>query len=133
MLAKTLTYEDYDGTTVTEKVYFNLTKSELLELNLRHEGGFAEYLDRIVKSNDANEIMDTFKEIIRMSYGEKDDEHHFVKSPERFERFSQTMAYDALFVELVTDTDAASAFVNAILPASVAEQSENNAGTSDPS
>ena len=41
----------------------------------------------------------------------------FIKSKELSEAFSQTEAYSQLFMELATDADAASKFVNGIVPA----------------
>ena len=39
MLKKTITYVDYNGTERTEDFYFNLTKAEILEMELSTEGG----------------------------------------------------------------------------------------------
>ena len=59
------------------------------------------------------------KDLILKAYGEKSlDGKRFIKSPEISVAFSQTEAYSKFFMELVTDPDAAAAFVNGIAPAS---------------
>lgn len=117
MLKKTMTYTDFDGNERTENFYFNLTKAELAEWELCTNGGMTQKLTEIAQSNDGPTITKAFKEIIRKAYGEKsDDGRAFLKSDEISDRFEATQAYSDLFVELVTDVDKATAFVNAIMP-----------------
>lgn len=118
MLKKSITYVDYNGTSRTEDFYFNLTKAEITEMEMSTEGGLAEMINRIVAAQDTRGIIKVFKELILKAYGEKSpDGRRFVKSDELSVAFSQTEAYSALFMELATDADAASAFVNGIMPA----------------
>ena len=118
MLKKTITYTDYNGITRTEDFYFNLTKAEIMEMQLSTNGGLDVMIKKIIDSQDAPSIVKIFKELILKAYGEKsDDGKRFVKSKEISEGFAQTEAYSQLFMELATDTDAASKFVNGIVPA----------------
>ena len=118
MLKKTITYTDYNGITRTEDFYFNLTKAEIMEMQLSTNGGLDVMIKKIIDSQDAPSIIKIFKELILKAYGEKsDDGKRFVKSKEISEGFAQTEAYSQLFMELATDTDAASKFVNGIVPA----------------
>lgn len=117
MLKKTFTYTDYNGQEVTEDHYFNLTKAELLEMEMTTPGGMAETLDAIVKAKDSVSIVNSFKDLIRKSYGKKSpDGKRFMKSEEIFLSFSETEAYSQLFMELATDANAAADFVNGIIP-----------------
>ena len=117
MLKKIITYTDYDGVERTETFYFNLSKPELVEMEVSAAGGFEKYLERIVGDQDKKELVGIFKEIILKSYGEKSpDGKRFIKSQELREAFSQTMAYEELFMEFTTDSDSAVAFINGILP-----------------
>lgn len=117
MIKKTITYTDFNGVERTEDHYFNLTKAEVMEMEMSVDGGLAEKLDRIVKSKDAPSIIKTFKELILNAYGEKSsDGRRFIKSEEISRAFSETEAYSQLFMELCTDANAAAAFVNGILP-----------------
>ena len=118
MLKKTITYVDYNGTERKEDFYFNLSKAEIMEMEMGTTGGMVEMINRIVAAQDAPAIIDVFKKMILRAYGEKSaDGKRFIKSKEISEAFSQTEAYSQLFMELATDADAASKFVNGIVPA----------------
>lgn len=117
MLKKTITYEDYDGNKRTEDFYFNLTSAELTEMEMSVEGGLTKTLTKIVEAKDGKRIIETIKDLILRSYGEKSmDGRRFKKSFELSEAFSQTEAYTQLFMELVTDPEKTAAFVNAVVP-----------------
>lgn len=118
MLKKTITYIDYNGTERKEDFYFNLSKAEIMEMEMGTTGGMVEMINKIVAAQDAPAIIDVFKKMILKAYGEKSaDGKRFIKSKELSEAFSQTEAYSQLFMELATDADAASKFVNGIVPA----------------
>lgn len=117
MIVKKIDYVDYDGNPRSESFYFNLTRSEVTELQLIYPGGYAQHIEKIVDSNDRPSLMKMFKDIIKRSYGEKsEDGKRLIKSDELSVAFMQTPAYDQLFMELCTDADAAIAFVSGILP-----------------
>lgn len=123
MLKKTITYADYNGNERTEDFYFNLTKAEVMEMEMSTTGGLAEKITRIVNAQDTPSIIKIFKELILKAYGVKsDDGKRFIKSDEISAEFSQTEAYSVLFMELATDADAASKFVNGIIPADLNKQ-----------
>ena len=118
MVTETITYTDYNGTERTEDFCFNLNKSELTEMQLSKEGGLGEWLNRIIKSENRVEIMRVFKDIILKSYGEiSPDGRRFVKSDEISKAFSETPAYDQLFMKLIENEGTMSAFINGIIPA----------------
>lgn len=120
MLKKTVTYVDYNGVERTEDFYFNLSKAEVAELELSVNGGFSKMLEDVVSANDSAKIVELFKKMVLMSYGEKSaDGKRFVKSKELAEAFSQTEAYSEIFMELALDDKAAAAFVNGIMPANL--------------
>lgn len=117
MLKKTIKYTDYNGEERIEDFYFNLSKAEIMEMQMSQNGGMSEYIKKIVNAQDNVSIMNLFKEIIQKSYGEKSlDGKRFIKNKELTEAFTQTEAYTELFVELVSDADAAAKFVNGIIP-----------------
>lgn len=117
MYKKTIKYTDYDGNEREEDFYFNLSKAELMEMEMGTTGGMRKMLEKIVSTQDTAKIIEMFKLIILKAYGEKsDDGKRFIKSKELSEAFSQTEAYSILFTELATDAQAASYFVNAIIP-----------------
>lgn len=117
MLKKTVTYTDYNGVERTEDFYFNLTKTEIMEMELTTSGGLAEMITKIVEAKDGPAIIKVFKDLVLKAYGEKSpDGRRFIKSGEIADAFSQTEAYSQIFMELATDADAAAAFVNGIIP-----------------
>ena len=117
MLKKTITSVDFNGNERTEDFYFNLTKAEVMEMEMSTVGGLSEMIQKIVSAQDTPSIIKVFKDLILRSYGEKSaDGKRFIKTPEMAESFSQTEAYSVLFMELATDAEAAAAFVNGIIP-----------------
>lgn len=117
MLKKTIKYIDYDGNERTEDFYFNLTKAEITEMELSHDGGLVKLIEKIVAEQDSKRIIEIFKDLILRSYGEKSpDGKRFIKSQDLREAFAQTEAYSDLFMELASDADSAAAFVNGIVP-----------------
>lgn len=123
MLKKTITYTDYNGVKRTEDFYFNLSKAEIMEMEMSTTGGLAEMIQRIVQAQDAPAIIKIFKDLVLKAYGQKSpDGKRFIKNDALREEFEQTEAYSNLFMELATDSDAAAAFVNGIVPADVGEK-----------
>lgn len=121
MIKKTITYTDYNNNERTEDFFFNLSKSEVMEMEMSTTGGLAEMIQRIVAAQDTPAIIKIFKDLILRSYGRKSpDGKRFEKSEELATEFSQTEAFSQLFMELATDADKASEFVNGIVPADIA-------------
>jgi len=128
MLKKTIKYEDYNGDIRVEDFYFNLTRTELIEMEFvgSNGGSFTDSIRTLMSSPDNGEIIKTVKHIILSSYGEKSaDGRRFVKNDEVREAFVQSPAYDALYMELSTDAQAASDFFNGLIPASISSQMES--------
>jgi hypothetical protein len=125
MLKRDITYEDFDGDKITETFYFNLTKSEIIELEVGYKGGLQEALQAIIKADDKKRLIEEFKRIILMSYGMRsEDGKRFIKSDDLREAFSQTAAYDELFMELATNEDSAATFIKGIIPKDFAKEVE---------
>lgn len=125
MLKKLIKYTDYDGRERAENFYFYMSKAELMEMELGTVGGMQNLIQLIIDKQDIPKIMDAFKTIILKAYGEKSpDGRRFIKSKELSEAFSQTEAYSNLYMELITDADAAAVFINGIVPEDVAMAAE---------
>lgn len=117
MHVEEITYVDYDDVERKEKFYFNLTKAELVEMELTTVGGLEKEIRKIVDAKDTPSIVKIFKRLILQSYGEKsDDGRRFIKSEELSKAFSETEAYSELFTKLATNAEAAVEFVNGIIP-----------------
>ena len=123
MVKKTITYIDYDGTERTEDFYFNLSEAEITEMQLSVEGGMRGYIEKIVAAKSQLELVKLFKEILLRSYGKKSlDGRLFVKNEANTAEFVASPAYSIIYMELVTNTDAATKFVNALIPANTQNQ-----------
>lgn len=117
MFTKTITYTDYDGNERTENFLFNMSKAEILEMEMSKDGGMKQLLEKIVQAQDIPKITYYFKQIILKGYGEKSpDGKRFIKNEELSTAFSQTEAYSNLYIELATNTEAGIEFVNALFP-----------------
>lgn len=123
MLKKTITYTDYNGAERTEDFYFNLTKAEIMEMELTTTGGLTGMIEKIISTQDIPAIAKIFKELTLKAYGEKSpDGKRFIKNDEIRDAFAQTEAYSVLFMELATDDQKAADFFNAIMPADLQQQ-----------
>lgn len=128
MLKKRITYTDYNGEERTEDFYFNLSKAEIIEMEMGVTGGLTELIKKVMATKDVPSVMKIFKDLILKAYGEKSaDGKRFMKSEELSREFSQTEAYSILFIELATNADEAAKFVNGIIPADLAKQMPANA------
>lgn len=122
MTSITKTYSDYNNKERTETFNFHLNKAELTEMELTVNGGLSAMIDTAVKANNNATLIKVFKELVLRSYGVKsDDGRRFIKSEELSKEFSQTEAYSIIFMELATDADMASKFVNGIVPADLSK------------
>lgn len=127
MLKKTVTYKDFDDVERTEDFYFNLTEAEITDMNLDENANLAEKIQSIINSKDMKQIKDYFQWIVIKAYGVKsDDGRKFMKSPEIIADFKATQAYSDIWMELAYDADAASEFVNGIMPKNLVAQIEEN-------
>ena len=124
MLKKTITYTDYDCLERTEEFRFNLTKAELMDMELTTVGTFSKLMQKIIDEKDMVRLAKYFKELILKSYGVKsDDGKRFIKSPELSEAFSQTEAYSELYMELLSNSEYAVKFIQQVMPKDL-DQSE---------
>lgn len=128
MYKKTITYEDYNGVQHTEDFWFNLSKAELMKMEMSTTGGMSDLLKRMMRESDNKKMTELFEQLILGAYGEKSaDGRRFVKSQELVDAFKQSEAYSELFFELATDTDAAIEFVKGIVPNNLSEQLNDEA------
>lgn len=119
MIKRNITYEDFNipPNLVTESFYFHLSKAELLELEVSYEGGLGATMERIIDSKDNKSLLAEFKKLILLSYGVRSENGKaFIKSEQLRDEFSQTAAYQTLFMELATNSGAAAEFINGIVP-----------------
>lgn len=136
MIKKTIKFKDFNGAEGTMDAFFNLTKTECLDLNLQYEdqGGLVGYLKQLIQNRtEQGEIrqkpaVDFVRKIVEMAYGvrPKDDPTLFLKEDENgakyAQRFKQSAAYDAFVFALLSGEESLDAFVEGIMPEISEEQ-----------
>lgn len=136
MLKKTIKFEDYNGSINTIDAYFNLTKTECLDLNLQYEddGGLIGYLKKLLENKTPDgqirqkPAVDFVRKIIEMAYGvrPKDEPTLFLKEDDNgrkyAQRFKQSAAYDALVFALLSGEESLEDFVAGVMPEMSEEQ-----------
>ena len=127
MLKKKIKYKDFNGVEREETFMFNLTNAEITEMGVGLVGGgsLEEYITKLSEEKDPMKVIEMFKKLINLSYGVKsDDGRRFMKSPELLKEFTETNAYSELFMELASDSKAATEFFDGIIPELSPEQKE---------
>ena len=123
MLKESITYIDFNGLERTEDYYFNLTRTELIRMEMNKNGSLTGLLTKITKANDMPDIFEAMENLILKAYGEKStDGRRFDKSEEISNNFMHSPAYDKLFEKLTMDATYAYKFLMGILPSELAEQ-----------
>lgn len=116
MRKENIVYTDLNGEVRSEDFYFNMSKADVMMLEMSTEGGMEGYINKIINERDQKKIVKLFCDIIEMSYGIKTLDGGFDKDPAHFKKFKQTEAYSELFMKLATDSDYAAEFINGIMP-----------------
>ena len=127
MLTKTIKYKDFNGQEKVKNFYFNLSKSELAEMDLVEKAGIEQTIKKMINEDDRENIVKLFKTLVLRAYGVKSaDGERFEKSDELRAAFEQHPAYDILFMELISSEKAMSDFINAVVPSEVSEAAAKN-------
>ena len=123
MLKKSITYTDYNGTTRTEDFYFNLNEFELTKFLASYTNESTNdptvVLNQLMASGSVEKVLNFIDDLILTAYGEKSaDGRRFVKNADITNSFTQTEAYSAMMVELLSDStgEALKEFVQGMLP-----------------
>lgn len=136
MLKKVINYTNYDGEAATYTAYFNLNKTECVDLNLMYEedGGLVGRIKKLMsKRINGDEIprkpaIDFIKLLIEKSYGERPEDNPalFIKEDEDgrplWRKFKQTAAYDAYVFALLSGEESLEEFAEHVMPTVTAEQ-----------
>ena len=125
MIPETITYKDLDGNEVQKVWHFSLDRAEIAEMKIRHEGPgtgtLEDYLDRIVKEDDNNKLLDYFKSILFSAVGIRKG-NYIDKSDEIRAEFIGSGAYEAMFMKMLGDAAYAAHLINGIIPKDMAEE-----------
>ena len=128
MLKRSITYDDYNGNSVTEDFYFNFTKLELIELDVKFDGGLEGQIKRLTNTQNGKDAYYMFKDIVLSAYGIKsEDGKRFVKTPEITADFEASPALAELIIGFLENPQDGASFLEACLPAKLVEAAKNAA------
>lgn len=127
MLKQTVTYEDFNGNQAAETLYFNLTRTEIMNMldilpRLENFQKRTEGETRDLTSDEVKDMLDIVKLLVEKAYGVRgDDGKRFMKSPSLFDEFTQTAVYDEFVFSLFKNPEKCVEFMTGILPREVLE------------
>ena len=125
MIKKTISYTDFDGNSVKEDLYFNISKAEAMKLEYTSDGRLTDFMSRVSKkasegSLDAEEeekIVKFIVDFVLQAYGKKsEDGRRFIKSEQIRSEFSQSAAFDAFLDELLGSEEYMKTFFSSVVP-----------------
>lgn len=129
MHKETIKYETYDGVPVEEDFYFNLSKAELMRMEMSQYGGMEALLNKIIKEQDSKRIYNMFETIVQTAYGVKsDDGKQFIKNDDVLNKFVQSEAYSELVIKMLEDADFAARFVRETFPKDIQDKMDQDGG-----
>ena len=124
MLRQTIKYIDFNGDETEEVLYFNLSKTEAVELELGFKGGLESEVKRLVEAGDNLATYRFFKGLVLKAYGHKSgDGKRFIKNDTIREEFEQSAAFEEFVFKLMNDETGktAMAFFTNIMPREIRE------------
>lgn len=121
----TVTYEDFDGNQVQEELFFNLSKAELIRMELDNTIPLSVMASRMQENPTG---MDTYRfatYLIVKAYGMRsEDGRRFRKTEQQTADFETSPAYDALLEKFMADADFAAGFIGGLLPKDLMSQAQ---------
>lgn len=134
MLKKPITFTDFNGKTHTKNYYFNLSAAELIKLEMSTmtisedmestTGGLQAHIQDVIDSRQGKRIIEMFDMFVDASYGVRSEDGLKFYKEGVLADFKASPAYDALFMQLVTDANFGSEFLNGIMPKELIDQAE---------
>lgn len=106
MLKQQVTYEDFDGNTQHETLYFNLNRMELISFQKRYGSENMEnYINKLIEEKQIEPMYDLLNDFVLTAYGVRsEDGKRFIKNDEIREEFKQSLAYEALIEDFHDDS-----------------------------
>jgi len=120
VLKREIKWEDFDGAEQSGVFWFHLKKNTLVQMLITAKGeNLVDELQAMVDAKDKFALLVAFRDIVGKSYGERVEGNAstFYQSPEKTEEFLNSLAFDSLFTEILTDPHAAGTFINGLIPA----------------
>lgn len=125
----TVSYENFDGETVSEDLYFHLNVREIQDMET-WSPSLTERIAQISKTQDGKAVFDLIRDVIETAYGERsEDGKRFVKTPKIKENLTQGLAYDELVVGLIDGSIDMDKFIKGLIPTKILAMAKSNSET----
>lgn len=122
----TVQFENFDGETVTEDLYFHLNIKELQAME-NWDVPLTQRIAKLTKTEDGKEAFELMRDIVEAAYGERsEDGKRFVKNPEVLKNFTEGLAYDEVIIKFIDGSTDLGKFVEGLLPKKVFELAKKN-------
>lgn len=125
MYTKTLTYDNFLGQKITKTFYFNISSAEFLQKSVDENDAVFDLMQKLQQNLNQTEqgqiALKVISKLIELGYGEvSDDGESFVKVDNNgvllYKKFVGTIAFDKVFMELITNNEEATKFIQNVLP-----------------
>ena len=124
----TVQFENFEGETVTEDLYFHLNIKEIQDMENQWDVPLTKRIALLTDTQDGKEAFNLMRDIIEAAYGERsEDGKRFVKNEEVLKNFTQGLAYDDVIIKFIDGSLDLSKFIEGLLPKKVFELAKKNA------
>lgn len=122
-------YQDFEEQTQVEEAYFNLSRAKIIDMAITGEADILlGNLRDAVKSEDGKELIHLVRDLIHLSYGEKDpDGKTFRQSEQLSNDFLQSQPFDQMFYDMIMSPEQVLKFVEALFPQKLMEEARAKA------
>lgn len=123
----TIQFENFDGETVSEDLYFHLNIKELQAME-EWPVPLTKRIADLTNTQDGKKAFELMRDIIEAAYGERsEDGKRFVKSEEVLKNFTEGLAYDEVIIKFIDGSMDLAKFIEGLLPKKVFELAKKNA------
>lgn len=123
----TIQFENFDGETVSEDLYFHLNIKELQAME-EWPVPLTKRIADLTNTQDGKKAFELMRDIIEAAYGERsEDSKRFVKNEEVLKNFTQGLAYDEVIIKFIDGSMDLAKFIEGLLPKKVFELAKKNA------
>lgn len=123
----TIQFENFDGETVSEDLYFHLNIKELQAME-EWPVPLTKRIADLTNTQDGKKAFELMRDIIEAAYGERSkDGKRFVKNEEVLKNFTQGLAYDEVIIKFIDGSMNLAKFIEGLLPKKVFELAKKNA------
>lgn len=123
----TIQFENFDGESVSEDLYFHLNIKELQAME-EWPVPLTKRIADLTNTQDGKKAFELMRDIIEAAYGERsEDGKRFVKNEEVLKNFTQGLAYDEVIIKFIDGSMDLAKFIEGLLPKKVFELAKKNA------